>query len=200
MGLEFRAVYNERIKEHELPFSFLKLAKHIGGFDFSFDPIFKLLLNSNYFVYSFSMFFLSFFATIILGMLIRSQLLKDPDVGSSRKVRVLKFTTHDNEFLLKCSGLITIITVLYSASSGFAVLCTFLLSMYSPIWSYNSLIRIVGCTYAKASVQLDSERPEFSDILVITMKSNIQSFEYDPSNPMKTNIILFNKISLIGKS
>ncbi|EMF8784020.1 hypothetical protein V4T71_002837 [Vibrio vulnificus] len=183
-----------------LDFSFSELIKYKNNSIFTFDPIFDLLFNSSNFIYAFTMFVISFLATILLGILIRYKISKKPNVGESRKVEVITLTAHDNEFMLKSSGLITIITVLYTASSGFAIICTALLSFYSPIWSYNSLIRVVGCIFVKADVRLDSRSKESNQVLVIATKSTIKTFEYDPSNPMKMNIFLFNKISLIGKS
>lgn len=199
VGLEFRVAYDSRIKMSGDPFHWSKLIEHNHAFSFSFDPIFGYLADSTYFSFSMTMLIIAFCTTLLLGLIIRHQVIKSPAVGSARKVRTIKLMPHDNEFLLKCSGLITIITVLYTASSGFALICTFLLSCYSPIWAYNTLIRLTGCVFVKACVQLDPDRTEVTEILVISTKSAIQSFVYDPTNPMKMNIILFNKISLIGK-
>ncbi len=198
-GLELKSVYTLRVANQSTPFHIIDLIQlnFSNGFSVNFDPIFELMYSGSYFVEVSIMLLLSSGATWALGKLIKKELHRNLKVGEARSVKVYRLKPHDNEFLLKSSGLITIITVLYSASSGFAVLSTVLLSFYSPIWAYNSLIMINGLVFSKAEIQLDPDISQIEDVLIITTKEKIGRFEYRPNDPMKMNLLLFNKISLI---
>ncbi len=203
-GLEIKSAYDFRQNEKPdfdfwsiINFQFNSLID-INTWSVSFDKKFySLLLNNTYFLVVIVMLLLSVFATFILVYLIKYKISRNVNVGEARKVNVFKFRYHDNEFILKCSGLITIITVLYTASSGFAMLSTILLSFYSPIWSYNSLIQIKGIIFTKAFIQLDSDCDSVEECLVLTTRKVVDSFVYKTDEPSKMNIILYNKISII---
>ncbi|HCH0949758.1 TPA: hypothetical protein NKP42_004365 [Vibrio parahaemolyticus] len=203
-GLEVKSAYDLRQSENP-DFDFWSIINFqvnslldIHTWSVSFDnKFFSLLLNNTYFLVVIAMLFLAFLSTFILVYFINCKITRAVNVGEARKVNVFKFRHHDNEFILKCSGLITIITVLYTASSGFAMLSTILLSIYSPIWSYNSLIQIQGVIFTKAFVQLDNDLDSVEECLVLTTRKVVDSFVYKTDEPSKMNIILYNKISII---
>lgn len=160
-------------------------------------PMINGLMNECNFLIAFIMFIVSIISTFILCWVLKKQTNKTICVGEVRKVKVFRFKLHDNEFLIKCSGLITIITVLYSASSGLAIFSTLILSFYSPIWAYNSLIQIMGFVFLKAEIELDPEYPQKDELLIISTKKIIDNFTYNPLEPQIMSIMLYNKISLI---
>lgn len=160
-------------------------------------PLINGLFNEVNFFIAFIMFLVSIISTFILCFILRKQMNKTVCVGEVRKVKVFRFKPHDNEFLIKCSGLITIITVLYTASSELAIFSTLMLSLYSPIWAYNSLIQIKGFIFLKVEVELDPDYPQKDELLIITTKKTINNFTYNPLKPQIMSIMLYNKISLI---
>ncbi|MGY3569728.1 hypothetical protein [Vibrio paucivorans] len=140
---------------------------------------------------------ISLLSTTALSALVRYQTSKTIDIGESHRVFVVKFSPYENELLLKSSALITIVTVLYTASTELAFIATLLLSFYSPIWPYNSLVCFKGIMFAKASVILDRESNVTDEFVVITTKNIIQNFTYNPRSPQRMDIMLYNKISVI---
>lgn len=159
------------------------------------NEMWDILATQSFFLYCVFALILSFVATKLLTSIIKRQTIKELDVGESHQVKVVQFFHHENELLLKSSALITIITVLYTSSNELALIATLLLSMYSPIWPYNSLIRQSGIALVKAKIILESGIEE--DFVVVTTKKIIQEFTYDPSNPQPMDILLYNKISIV---
>lgn len=170
---------------------------NLSFFNKLFLPLINSLFNEVNFLIAFIMFLVSIISTFTLCFILRKKINKTVCVGEVRKVKVYRFKSHDNEFLIKCSGLITIITVLYTASSGLAIFSTFMLSLYSPIWAYNSLIQIKGFIFLKVEVELDPDYPQKDELLIITTKKIINNFTYNPLEPQIMSIMLYNKISLI---
>lgn len=139
----------------------------------------------------------SLVATVILAHIVRLQTTKKLAIGESHRVHIVKFRPHENELLLKSSALITIITVLYTASSDLAFIATVLLTFYSPIWSYNSLITYRKIVFATVSVVLDVENDIRDDFVVVTTTDVIEKFTYNPNCPQRMDMIFYNKVSII---
>lgn len=140
---------------------------------------------------------ISLISTAFLAYLVKRQTTKKLSIGESHRVRVVKFHPYENELLLKSSALVTIITVLHTASNDLAFIATVLLTFYSPIWSYNSLITFRGVVFAKASVILDVGNDVRDDFVIVTTTDVIESFTYDPKSPQRMDMILYNKVSII---
>lgn len=140
---------------------------------------------------------ISLISTVFLAYLVKLQTTKKLAIGESHRVRVVKFRPHENELLLKSSALVTIITVLHTASNDLAFIATILLTFYSPIWPYNSLITFRGIVFAKASVILDVENDVRDDFVVVTTTDVIEDFTYNPKCPQRMDMILYNKVSII---
>ncbi len=192
LGLEFKKAIDNK-------FSALKLiepaqSESLIPYQIN-DEMWDILATQSFFLHCFFALVLSIVATKFLTSIIKKQTTKELDVGEAHQVKVVQFLHYENELLLKSSALITIITVLYTSSSELALIATMLLSVYSPIWPYNSLIRQSGIALVKAKVILESGVEE--DFVVVTTKKIIQEFTYDPSNPQPMDILIYNKISIV---
>ena len=192
LGLEFK----EAIDNQFNVFKLIELAQDESLIPYQVNnEMWDILTTQSFFLYCVFALILSFLATKLLTSIIKRQTTKELDVGESHQVKVVQFFHYENELLLKSSALITIITVLYTSSSELALIATLLLSMYSPIWPYNSLIRQSGIALVKARIILENGIEE--DFVVVTTKKIIQEFTYDPSNPQPMDILLYNKISIV---
>lgn len=140
---------------------------------------------------------ISLSSTVFLAYLVALQTTKKLSLGESHRVRVVKFRPYENELLLKSSALVTIITVLHAVSNDLAFITTVVLTFYSPIWPYSSLITFRGIVFAKASVILDVENDVRDEFVVVTTKDVISRFTYNPQCPQRMDMILYNKVSII---
>lgn len=191
LGLNIKDAINEKLN-----FSIL--------LDFQFDTGFEqhlVLLRSigekTYTYESFLGLFISVISTFLLIFLLKREMTRKLNVSEGRRVKVLRLDPHENELLLKTSALLTIITVLYTASAGLAVLSTFCISLISPIWSYNSLLGFGKIKFLKATVILDAELGIHDSLIVIASDHVVKGFTYRPRAPEKLTILLYNKISII---
>ncbi|EHD0099904.1 hypothetical protein JZN54_000382 [Vibrio vulnificus] len=157
----------------------------------------NILWTKSLSIHIFTILVMSLVSTALLAYLVKRQTTKKLSIGESHRIRVVKFRPHENELILKSSALVTIITVLHTASNELAFIATILLTFYSPIWPYNSLITFRGIVFAKASVILDAESDIRDDFVIVTTKDVIESFTYDPKCPQRMDIILYNKVSII---
>lgn len=182
-------------------FSFSKVINLVTQEDHSIYSINTDMLNilwtKSLSVHIFAILIISLVSTALLAHLVKRQTTKKLSIGESHRIRVVKFRPHENELLLKSSALVTIITVLHTASNDLAFIATILLTFYSPIWPYNSLITIRGIVFAKASVILDAESDIRDDFVIVTTTDVIESFTYNPKCPQRMDIILYNKVSII---
>ncbi len=182
-------------------FSFSKVINLVTQEDHSTYSINTDMLNilwtKSLSVHIFAILIISLVSTALLAHLVKRQTTKKLSIGESHRIRVVKFRPHENELLLKSSALVTIITVLHTASNDLAFIATILLTFYSPIWPYNSLITIRGIVFAKASVILDAESDIRDDFVIVTTTDVIESFTYNPKCPQRMDIILYNKVSII---
>jgi len=159
--------------------------------------ILNILWTKSLSVHIFVILLISLISTALLAYLVKYQTIKKLSIGEAHRVRVVKFCPYENELLLKSSALVTIITVLHAASNEFAFIATVLLTFYSPIWPYNSLITFRRIVFAKASVILDVENDIRDDFVVVTTTDVIESFTYNPKCPQRMDMILYNKVSII---
>ena len=172
----------------------LKAALDCG---FKIQEMFKILYENSLSIQILLLVFVSVISTVVLGKIVKAQVNKVVGTSEARRVYVVKMRPQDNELLLKSSALVTIITVLHTASSDLAFLATLILTFYSPIWPYNSLIKWNGLIFTKASVILDRKNDVREEFVVVTTDDVIRSFTYNPNDPQRMDIILYNKVSII---
>lgn len=194
LGLELKAALDSGFKILEI----IHPVQRNSDVIYEANPeMFKILYENSLSIHILLIVFVSVISTFFLGKIVKAQVNKVVGTSEARRVHVVKMRPQDNELLLKSSALVTIITVLHTASSDLAFLATLLLTFYSPIWPYNSLIKWNGLMFTKASVILDRKNDVREEFVVVTTDDVIRSFTYNPNDPQRMDIILYNKVSII---
>ncbi|MHC5791728.1 hypothetical protein ACYT6H_09045, partial [Streptococcus pyogenes] len=80
----------------------------------------NILWTKSLSIHIFTILVMSLVSTALLAYLVKRQTTKKLSIGESHRIRVVKFRPHENELLLKSSALVTIITVLHTASNELA--------------------------------------------------------------------------------